>query len=101
MKRSKARITLKTVEIFPRGKSVASHLRSSLPHRLTTSLSISRVRNHWTHERISFEAGKMGPDAERLNDVILRSRPHPDQGFRSAIGILRLVKRYGQERGRC
>ncbi len=31
-------------------------------------------------------------------DVILRSRPHPEQRFRSAIGILGLVKRYGHER---
>jgi len=30
--------------------------------------------------------------------VILRSRPHPEQGFRSCIGILRLVKRFGAER---
>jgi transposase len=33
-----------------------------------------------------------------LVDVILRSRPHPEQGFRSCVGILRLVKRYGTER---
>jgi transposase len=33
-----------------------------------------------------------------LVDVILRSRPHPEPGFRSCIGILRLVKRYGAER---
>ena len=33
-----------------------------------------------------------------LIDVILRSRPHPEQGFRSCVGILRLVKRYGAER---
>jgi transposase len=33
-----------------------------------------------------------------LVDVILRSRPHPEQGFRSCVGILRLVKRYGAER---
>jgi transposase len=33
-----------------------------------------------------------------LVDVILRSRPHPEQGFHSAIGILGLVKRYGHER---
>jgi transposase len=31
-------------------------------------------------------------------DLILRSRPHPEQGFRSCIGILRLEKRYGAER---
>ena len=28
----------------------------------------------------------------------MRSRPHPEQGFRSAIGVLGLVKRYGAER---
>ena len=38
------------------------------------------------------------PTPPRLIDVILRSRPHPEQGFRSAIGILGLVKRYGPER---
>ncbi|WP_420969443.1 Mu transposase domain-containing protein [Bradyrhizobium sp. B120] len=97
-----ARITLKTVEIFLRGKRVASHLRSILPHRPTTisehmPSSLRRYRD-WTHERIRSEAAKVGPDAETLIDVILRSRPHPEQGFRSAIGILGLVKRYGAER---
>lgn len=40
----------------------------------------------------------MGSDAAALVDVILRSRPHPEQGFRSCIGILGLEKRYGAER---
>ncbi|HZR87929.1 MAG TPA: IS21 family transposase [Bradyrhizobium sp.] len=97
-----ARITQKTVEIFLRGKRVASHLRSTLPHRPTTISehmpSSHRRYRDWTHERIRSEAAKVGPDADTLIDVILRSRPHPEQGFRSAIGILGLVKRYGQER---
>ncbi|WP_162268297.1 transposase, partial [Bradyrhizobium manausense] len=97
-----ARITLKTVEIFLRGKRVASHLRSTLPHRPTTIAehmpSSHRRYRDWTPERIRSEAAKVGPDAETLIEVILRSRPHPEQGFRSAIGILGLVKRYGEER---
>jgi transposase len=97
-----ARITLRTVEIFLRGKRVASHLRSTLPHRPTTipehMPSSHRRYRDWTHERIRSEAAKIGLDAKTLIDVILRSRPHPEQGFRSAIGILGLVKRYGQER---
>src|SRR6266478_5455725 len=96
------RITVATVEIFHRGKRVASHLRSHRPHRPTTipehMPSSHRRYRDWTHERIRSEAAKVGPDAETLIDVILRSRPHPEQGFRSAIGILGLVKRYGQER---
>ena len=97
-----ARITQKTVEIFLRGKRVASHLRSTLPHRPTTVAehmpSSHRRYRDWTHERIRHDAAKIGPDADTLIDVILRSRPHPEQGFRSAIGILGLVKRYGSER---
>jgi transposase len=97
-----ARITNNTVEVFLRGKRVASHLRSALPHRPTTVSehmpSSHRRYRDWTHERIRRDAAKVGPDAAALIDVILRSRPHPEQGFRSAIGILGLVKRYGPER---
>lgn len=60
--------------------------------------SSHRHYRDWTHERIHKEAAKVGPDADTLIDVIMRSRPHPEQGFRSAIGILGLVKRYGAER---
>ena len=39
-----------------------------------------------------------GADAATLIDVILTARPHPEQGFRSAIGIIGLAKRHGPER---
>jgi transposase len=101
-KEVEARITARTVEIFLRGQRVASHLRSTLPHRPTTipehMPSSHRRYRDWTHERIRSAAAKIGPDTDTLIDVILRSRPHPEQGFRSAIGILGLVKRYGAER---
>src|ERR1700751_3812425 len=97
-----ARITAATIEIFHRGKRVASHRRSLRPHRPTTipehMPSAHRRYRDWTHESIRHEAQAVGPDATVLVDVILRSRPHPEQGFRSCIGILRLVKRYGAER---
>jgi hypothetical protein len=31
-------------------------------------------------------------------EAILADRPHPEQGYRSCLGILRLAKRYGAER---
>jgi transposase len=97
-----ARITARTVEIFLRGKRVASHIRSLTPHRPTTVAehmpSSHRRYRDWTHDRIRREAAKVGPDTDTLIEVILRSRPHPEQGFRSAIEILSLVKRYGGER---
>jgi transposase len=97
-----ARITTATVEIFHRGKRVASHVRCHRPHRPSTIAehmpSSHRRYRDWTHERIRREAAAIGADAATLVDVILRSRPHPEQGFRSCIGILGLVKRYGAER---
>jgi transposase len=97
-----ARITAKTVEIFHRGKLVATHLRSRRPHRPTTLAehmpSSHRRYRDWTHERILREAAAVGDDTAALVEIILRSRPHPEQGFRSCIGILGLAKRYDPER---
>ena len=97
-----ARITAKSVEIFHRGKLVATHLRSLRRHRPSTvpdhMPSSHRRYRDWTHERIRREAAAIGDDVVMLIDLILRSRPHPEQGFRSCIGILRLEKRYGAER---
>ena len=97
-----ARITIATVEIFHRGKRVASHQRSARPHRPTTVAehmpSSHRRYRDWTHERIRREAALIGSDTAVLVDVIMRSRPHPEQGFRSCIGIIGLVKRFGVER---
>ena len=97
-----ARITTKTVEIFHRGRLVATHLRSLRRHRPSTvpehMPSSHRRYRDWTHERIRREAAAIGDDTAVLMDLILRSRPHPEQGFRSCIGILRLEKRHGAER---
>jgi transposase len=101
-RRGRARVTVKTVEIFHRGKLVAAHLRSLRPHHPTTLTehmpSSHRRYRDWTHERILREAASIGDDTAALAEIILRSRPHPEQGFRSCIGILGLAKRYDAER---
>ena len=76
---------------------IAWKLCTTMKAQVVQRCSHRRYRD-WTHERIRRDAAKVGPDADTLIDVILRSRPHPEQGFRSAIGILGLVKRYGPER---
>ena len=97
-----ARITAGTVELFHRGKRVASHVRSAARHRPSTVAehmpSAHRRYRDWTHERIRREAAAVGDDTATLADLILRSRPHPEQGFRSCIGILGLVQHHGAER---
>lgn len=43
-------------------------------------------------------AAKIGPNAAILVERLMRDRPHPEQGYRAAMGILSLSPRYGQER---
>ncbi len=97
-----ARITERTVEIFHKGKRVAAHMRGSGNRRHTTVAehmpSSHRRYANWTPDRIRRDAAANGPNTGILIDVILRSKPHPEQGFRSCIGILRLAKTHGGER---
>jgi transposase len=97
-----ARITDRTVELFHRGQRVACHLLGGARGRHTTQAEHmpSSHRRHagWTHERLLREAAAIGPDTATLVEVILRSRPHPEQGFRACLGILRLARQYGTER---
>jgi transposase len=60
--------------------------------------SSHRRYRDWTHERIQRDAAAIGNNAAALVEIVLRSRPHPEQGFRSCIGILGLRKRYEVER---
>jgi transposase len=52
----------------------------------------------WTPSRIIHWAGTIGPHTRALVEAILAERRHPEQGYRSCLGILRLGKRYGEER---
>jgi transposase len=52
----------------------------------------------WTPERLMRWADKTGPYTRALVEGILASRPHPAQGFRACLGVLRLQKPYGPER---
>ncbi len=97
-----ARLTAQTVEIFHRGKRVASHRRSRERGRHTT-VAEHMPRPHrefaeWTPRRLVAWAAKTGPDTATLIERILSLRAHPQQGFRSCLGILRLGQRYGNDR---
>jgi len=40
-------------------------------------------------------AQQTGPATAQVGATLLASRPHPQQGFRSCLGIMRLGKTYG------
>jgi len=97
-----ARLTDATVEVFHKGIRVASHLRSSVRHRHTTipehMPSSHRRYATWTPQRMMNEAAKIGPATIALVEAIMKAKPHPEQGFRSCMGIMRLVRTYGTAR---
>lgn len=97
-----ARYTSRTVELFYRGKRVASHMRSFLKAKHTTCEE-HRPKAHreyaqWTPERIIQWAGNNGEFTVKLAEKIIEERQHPEQGFRSCMGLIRLGKRFGVER---
>jgi transposase len=97
-----ARITDTTVEILHNGARVASHARSHARHRHTTILehmpSAHRRYAEWTPARMMREAAKIGPATIALLEAIMKAKPHPEQGFRACLGILRLARSYGSAR---
>lgn len=97
-----ARLTATTVELFHKGVRVTSHLRSYQRGRHTTidehMPKAHRAHAEWSPSRILHWAGEIGPKTKALVETILTERRHPEQGYRSCLGILRLGKQYGKER---
>jgi transposase len=97
-----ARLTGDLVEILHGRRRVAAHFRSQVRGGFTTTPehmpSVHRAHAEWTPSRIIAWAEKVGAATRALCEAILLDRPHPEQGFRSCLGILRLAKRYGDQR---
>jgi len=95
-------LTSRTVEIFVKGERIAVHQRSSGNGKHTTITdhmpSSHRRYADWTIGRIRRDAAVVGPATAALCDLILEHRPHPEQGFRSCLGILRLARPFGVAR---
>jgi transposase len=96
------RATANTVEILRRGQRIAVHVRGHVVGGKTTNPEhmpvAHRKQLEWTPERILAWAAETGTATTALVTAILEERPHPEQGYRSCLGLLRLQKRYGGER---
>ena len=96
------RLTGMSLEIFFKGRRVATHRRSYRRGGYTT-LPEHRPKSHqkyleWSPSRIIHWASQIGPYTQKLAVSILQQRPHPEQGYRSCLGLLRLGKTYSPER---
>jgi transposase len=101
-KRLKIRYTANTIECLQHGKRVASH-RRSFKRGSHTTLNEHMPKSHreylkWTPDRLLNWAVKTGPATARLAKSLMDSRDHPQQAFRSILGVMRLTKPYGDHR---
>jgi transposase len=96
------RLTVTTIECFHKSQRVASHVRSAERGRHTTvaaHLPSSHQRYlAWSPSRLIQWAETVGPATAAVVTEILARRPHPEQGYRSCLGMLRLGRTYGPVR---
>ena len=91
-----------TVEVLHRGERVALHQRSHARGQHTTvpahMPASHRAHSEWSPSRLVEWAAGIGVETKAYVERLLTARPHPEQGYRSCLGLMRLVKRHGGER---
>lgn len=96
------RYTETTVECLYKGNRVASHPRSFIQGKHTTTSEhmpkAHREFAEWTPQRIISWAGETGAATAKVVENILSRKAYPEHGFRSCMGIISLAKRYSKER---
>lgn len=96
------RLKALTLDVLFKNRRIVTHQRSFQKGKFTT-LDEHRPKAHqqyleWTPSRIIRWAEKTGPATAKLVETIMSTKPHPEQGFRSCLGIMSLGKKYSNER---
>ena len=92
------RATPTTIEIFHKGQRVASHARARKPYTAVTNPehrpASHRAHLDWPPSRMVAWARTVGPHTAAVVERILEAYPHPEMGYRSCLGVIRLGRRY-------
>jgi transposase len=100
--RVEARFTASTVEVVFKNRVVAAHARLTGRGRYATQVAhmprAHRAHAEWTPSRLIAWAEQTGPATGRLVAGILERRPHPEQGYRACLGLMRLGRAHGAAR---
>ena len=94
--------TIETVEIFHKNERLALYKRNYTNNRYTTNKdhmpSHHRYVAEWNPERIENWAGKIGSYVKEMAIQIMQRKSHPEQGYKAALGVIHLAKKYDNER---
>ena len=95
----KVAYTTTMVEIFYNHERIAVHQRSRLNSKYTTvrehMASNSTFMTDWNPEFFTSWASGIGESTKEFVEKVLASKAHPEQGYKSALGILNLAKKKG------
>jgi transposase len=97
------RATATTIELFFEGRRVACHRRSYGLRGTSVTLDEHRPKSHqqygnWPPSRLIGWAETIGPNAAAVVAAIMKARPHPEQGYRSCLALIRDSKKFGGPR---
>ena len=97
------RATATVVELFCRGRRIASHRRSYGRRGTSVTIEAHRPRSHreygnWPPERMIGWAETIGPKAGEVVTTIMAAMSRPEQGYKSCLALIRDSKGYGKER---
>jgi transposase len=92
------------IEVFYKGERIALHSRSKMPKRYNTveehmqpNHRIAKEVSGYTKEDIIRMASQTGGNTSELVEKLMERNPYVQQGFKSALGVISLEKKYGRE----
>lgn len=88
----------KSVDIYYEGKQIATHPKTTIKGKYLTQ-SVHMASSHkkyleWSPGRILNWGMSVGESTKKLLNEIMQRKPHPEMGYRSCLGIMRLYKDY-------
>jgi transposase len=90
------------VEVFFRSERISSHVRS-YQRGVHTTIADHMPKSHrayaeWSPQRLIQWGQSIGSNTGAVVEHLLRSKPHPEQGYRACLGLLSLSREYGDGR---
>ena len=97
------RLRGQVIDVFHRGRQIASHLRSTARGRATTveehrPVAHQRAGVEETRARLEQRARDLGPHVHAFVAALMARQNNPEYGFRSCYGVLRLANNHQPER---
>ena len=76
-------------------RSYQRGVHTTLPEHMPRS---HRAHAEWTPTRLINWGASIGANTCAVVEHLLKSKSHPEQGYRACLGLLSLARQYGQER---